>query len=553
MIGIGNAFGQMVKGDMLAQQSNQSDKKMDMVAHNFKRQRIMENRQDFNQGMYTAETTGDYGALNRYFDNFQEEIGEKHTASATNVTADMLKGPGRNLIFNKFKGDTGSDLDATNDEKALAQIKKSFMLSDEKSGLPRYATPGQFEHSTGYGDYKRSKIMEEKLLQAKLLTASKGTKDTDAQRLAKINSLDPDQLTDALADEQKTLMHSTGRNKSDAVESISTGGTYQPLLKKFGSGKWGTAADFEGEGVEGMMSQASRDQMHAGEGLSDARYNELNDSSATVGTMSRLGNIFANIGDDKVVQGEVETVLNDFMARASKEDFQAMSVPEQRKVLDSIRIKSQAGAAAAKILNEISGASVGEEEFGRTMKTLFGGDLQNMNPSSVAEALRGSADTYYQDARQKIQGIREKKAPYDKLRLAKQLATAYNPGSRQKLTSTGKETPATVVPKVAKEIAGQGIELGTNAISEVVIDPVEKFVEEKAEEAGSWWEGFKLKDPSTWRGGGKKVAPNADRITSSEQVASVSTADLQAMLKDPATSKSDRKYIIKEFVSRKGK
>lgn len=150
----------------------------------------------------------------------------------------------------------------------------------------------------------------------------------------------------------------------------------------------------------------------------------INTDISSLSTVVDLrNNILRN---DSVASGMVENAMVDLSKLTSDPEFQEMSKEEQAKHLNTTEMRARVGNTTNALLKALSGADVTEDQYNRVIGQLLGGDIENVNLSTISAALGGTADSMYNKLTGDVSNISSRETPGTKAELAYNLYQAYN-------------------------------------------------------------------------------------------------------------------------------
>jgi len=457
--------------------------------------RIQKLKAEDNAATWEAENGGGWGARNKVNQDNPDVFDASHVRSLSPDDIYDKAGKVMPAFLSGINSDTGATLDPTS-ETFQTDLKNFFKIYDE-DGEKWGSFDSYAAGNNNYQTHRRGKLMEEEMLLSKIGAEKRKNQPKGKSPTAKENSaatykeISKIPVKDRTPDQKKDLQIAVKDLEltKENAQNLLTGDDFTPILEQFSDGKWADNTDSYTPEMENSMAKA---QMQGGVDFKGRA--EVQGKIKTYKLLNSISNEFANLDADSYSGGAINKVVNEYAKNATGENWKNMKVSEKKKLLKTIGLKSKVGAATAQILNQISGASVSDEEFQRIMGVLTGGDIDLSNPQAVATALRESGSVYGDQAKSSIQGIRNKYSPYDKMSLVKELQAANLPLDKIKLTEpkTGGTTlKEGAVDQIADE-AKQAKEVGGTLLKKAMGgDTKTDVVESSGDWLGNKWDGLK--------------------------------------------------------------
>jgi len=440
----------LMQGKQFSQQSRANDQtsqmnalKLAQVKRALEDQQIEKGEGAYKDGMWEAENGGGFGSLNKAHKDNKEVLGDANYRGVDFTDIYNEVGEVRPGVVQQIESATGSRFDPKS-ENFSKDLQKLFKFSEDGGDEQWGSFPAFANGSSNYQTFRRKKIMDEKMLMAKIGEVQRknqpgGKAPTVKQQAVanfkRISQIPPEDRTKEDKIDMQVAQAELKTSKLSAQDVLADNANNE-LLESFGPGQWGDISKYTPE----VASQLYLAQSQGGEKVKN--YEEIVGKSKTMKQLLDLSNQFAVLDDSTYSGGSVNKIVNEYAKRATGEDWANMPVPEKKKLLKTIAMKSKVGMATSGILNQISGTAVSDQEFERIMGILTGGDVDLNNPKAVATALRAAGESMGMPLKTSIQAIRSKYSPYDKMELAKLYETSNVPSLGSKLKGPGGSDPA---------------------------------------------------------------------------------------------------------------
>ncbi len=553
----------LMSGQQFSQQSRANSQvgemnglKLQMLKKQMQDQHIEGVKSKYNDAAWDSEKTGDFSAQNKMHRAEPEILGK---AQFRNIGHEDLYGKDGYLksnVLNEIYDQTGEIFDPSKPETA-DRLKGLFKLSED-GGEEQFGSFDSYAAgNSNYASVRKEKMMAERLLEAKIGETERknrpGGKAPTAKQQAvenfkRISQIPPEDRTKEDKIDMQVAQAELKTSKLSAQDVLADNANNE-LLESFGPGQWGDISKYTPE----VASQLYLAQSQGG--VTDDSYKEIVGKAKTMKQLLDLSNQFAVLDDTSYSGGSVNQIVNEYAKRATGKDWATMPVPEKKKLLKTIAMKSKVGMATSGILNQISGTAVSDQEFERIMGILTGGDVDLNNPQAVAEALRASGESMGMPLKTSIQAIRSKYSPYDKMELAKLYESSNVPAVGKKLTGPTESDPAgleTAALNVLDKESEQASKFGMDVAN--VVTGGTPGGPGMIDRVGDFFSGMK-QDASNWAFGPDNETANTDgpRI-GNNPYANMSEAEFKAVDRealDPASRKLFTKAWI-EMIAKKG-
>lgn len=387
MIGahLGEAFNEAMRGDIMASQQNrqqqQADRQqeqMDIFKEQYQQTQDAKFKQEAYQTVLNAKKYGDFSGFKALAQAYPDKFGGGEGLRAANegdftdFMPDGTQGMG-GQIRNRFLEGTGQEL-PEDPKEAMEVLSKSGFIPGQDGGQGTFVTAEQLGAGIGPGfrEFERNDQMKEALFMKQMQGAQE--KVSAESEFAELEDAGYDNLDSLNQKKYKVLSNKLGMTEANAKENLASG-VYKEEIDRT---KGGETIDPE------MARNAKRDQVLSG--LEYKGQVELTKGLKNYENMSRLNRELQTAKDEEIASGKVESMEANTTKYASNEDFGTMKAKEQKAVITKIMRDSKVGTFIADYLKDKSGAAVTEEEFLRTLKTLTGGDLDNINSTTLAAA-----------------------------------------------------------------------------------------------------------------------------------------------------------------------
>lgn len=489
--GLGSAFGQMMQGDMNAQQMNRQGEQADRQAEQFNMLKTQFDqsqqtlyKQGVNEGIEAAEG-GDWSVLQGLEQTFPGfSGGEMIRAVNTSDFPNSVGGGITEGVRNRFASDTGSAL-PLDDKEAREVLAKSGVI-DGEGVTPTFITANQLGQGlgSGYANYKHQKELQEQILLGKI----KGKVKDEVSEMDYIsldNKIKQGGFSSLTPMEQSAFNLGTEKFKMSKPQA-------RGQLYSEDSTVVHNTID-KGENLDGIDDATMNFYLSAEDANGSTPKNKvkIQDTIGSIDAISSIQRDWANLSTDEIASGITENAMVDVAKLASTEEFQSMNVDQQKKELKTLALRSKTGMFGAKFLNAISGAAVSEEEYERIMGILTGGKINQVGVDTIVSALGGAAEGLYDDASGKIKAI-GKAGTGSKIELSKSLQRAYDLDDRP-IVSTGDKTIDDIASGAVSEQAEQALQAAGNTLS-TVTEPIKQSIDEGLESLpiiGDWYKSYK--------------------------------------------------------------